>query len=288
MDEAMVVGKAAKKDNTWQKTKSEKTRSIILDAALRCFYERGYNNTTTEKVAHEAGVSRGAMLHHFPSRFDLIKATVHYLHGQRLELFEEQELEIHQNAEHSLINEGIDAYWKQLHSPLFTVWNELRVAARTDKELHNILKPASRSFEKSLQKVSASVFPDLALSEEFEKANMLTTYLLEGMAVNGVSNGAQADAMVSWLKTQLRAMFSDVTNINRTTASMDKTKVTVKNVTAKRVTVKKAVTKSTIVKKIPAIKTAAKKTTAKSTAPKKAPAKKATAKKKPIQRSKKL
>jgi hypothetical protein len=132
------------------------------------------------------------------------------------------------------------------------------------------------------------VFPDLALSEEFEKANMLTTYLLEGMAVNGVSNGAQADAMVSWLKTQLRAMFSDVTNINRTTASMDKTKVTVKNVTAKRVTVKKAVTKSTIVKKIPAIKTAAKKTTAKSTAPKKAPAKKATAKKKPIQRSKKL
>lgn len=263
----MVAGKAAKRDNTWQKTKSEKTRAIILDAALRCFYERGYNNTTTEKVAHEAGVSRGAMLHHFPSRFDLIKATVHHLHSQRLELFEEQEREIQDNAEHSLINEGIDAYWKQLHSPLFTVWNELRVAARTDTELHNILKPASRSFEKSLHKISASVFPDLALSEEFEKANLLTTYLLEGMAVNGVPNGPQADAMVSWLKTQLRTMFSAVTNIDRTTASMKKIKAP-----AKKTAVKKAGAKKTEVRK---------------RAPRKPIATKTSAKKKPTQRGEK-
>lgn len=278
----MVAGKAAKKDNTWQKTKSEKTRSIILDAALRCFYERGYNNTTTEKVAHEAGVSRGAMLHHFPSRFDLIKATVHYLHGQRLELFEEQEREIQENAEHSLINEGIDAYWKQLHSPLFTVWNELRVAARTDSDLHNILKPASRNFEKNLQKISTSVFPDLALSEEFEKANLLTTYLLEGMAVNGVSNGPQADAMVSWLKSQLLTMFSDVTNINRTTASMDKAKAPAKKAVAKKAIVKKAVGKKTPVKKTPVKKTAAKKTEVSKRTPKKP-----IAQKKPTQRGKK-
>jgi AcrR family transcriptional regulator len=263
MDEPMVAGKAAKKDNTWQKTKSEKTRAIILDAALRCFYERGYNNTTTEKVAHEAGVSRGAMLHHFPSRFDLIKATVHYLHSQRLELFEEQEREIQDNAEHSLINEGIDAYWKQLHSPLFTVWNELRVAARTDADLHNILKPAARMFEKSLQKISASVFPDLALSIEFEKANMLTTYLLEGMAVNGVPNGPQADAMVSWLKSQLLSMFSDVTNINRTAASSDKIGVTAKKAAIKKTIVKKATVKRAAAKKIEVVKRASKKVTAK-------------------------
>ena len=277
----MVAGKAAKRDNTWQKTKSEKTRAIILDAALRCFYERGYNNTTTEKVAHEAGVSRGAMLHHFPSRFDLIKATVHYLHSQRLELFEEQELEIQENAEHSLINEGIDAYWKQLHSPLFTVWNELRVAARTDKELHNILKPASRSFEKSLQKISASVFPDLALSEEFEKANMLTTYLLEGMAVNGVANGPQADAMVSWLKTQLFTMFSDVTDINRTMASMDKKRAIVKRAIVKRAAAKRTAPKSKIAK------TTAKRVALKRAAPKKKLAKKTAIKKKPTQKGKK-
>ncbi len=206
-------------DKTWQKTKSENTRSAILDAAIRCFYERGYNNTTTEKVAREAGVSRGAMLYHFPSRFDLIKATVHHLHNQRLQLFEEQEREIQENAEHSLVEEGIDSLWKQLHSPLFTVWNELRVAARTDAELQNILKPAAKDFGESLRRVTRNVFPDLALSEEFETANLLTIFLLEGMAVNGISRGPVADKMVSWLKSQLRAMFSDVNDIARSTAT---------------------------------------------------------------------
>jgi len=205
-------------DRTWQQAKSENTRTIILNAALQCFYERGFNNTTTEKVAREAGVSRGAMLHHFPSRFDLIKAAVNHLHHQRLELFEEQERQIHENAQHSLIEEGIDAYWVQLHSPLFIVWNELRVAARTDVELNNILKPAAREFESKFAKISASVFPDFALSEEFERANLLTTYLLEGMAVNGVSRGRIADMMVPWLKSQLRQMFADVTDIDRDTS----------------------------------------------------------------------
>ena len=229
-------------DRTRQRAKSENTRTTILDAAIRCFYERGYNNTTTEKVAREAGVSRGAMLHHFPSRFDLIKAGVIHLHQLRLEQFEEQERQIQENAEHSLIEEGIDNYWAQLHSPLFTVWNELRVAARTDADLNNILKPAAREFEAKFAKITASVFPDLALSEEFERANFLSAYLLEGMALNGVSRGRKADIMVDWLKTQLREMFADVTDIDRNTALKDGVKG-VRKFTGKDKTPKHAKTK---------------------------------------------
>ena len=213
------MSKKPDKDKTWQQTKSENTRRSILDAAIQCIYERGYFSTTTEKVAREAGVSRGAMLHHFPSRFDLIKATVIHLHQQRLELYEEQERRIQEDAEHSLVEEGIDAYWRQLHTPLFTVWLELRVASRTDADLQNIMKPAAREFQENWQRVAASVFPDLALSEEFETANLLTMYLLEGMAVNGVARGRIADKMIPWLKTQLRDMFSDVGDVDRKSAS---------------------------------------------------------------------
>jgi AcrR family transcriptional regulator len=244
----------AESDRTWQQAKSENTRATILTAALQCFYERGFNNTTTEKVAREAGVSRGAMLHHFPSRFDLIKAAVNRLHQQRLELFEKQERQIQENAEHSLIEEGIDDYWAQLHSPLFTVWNELRVAARTDVDLNNILKPAIREFDVKFAEISARVFPDLALSEEFERANLLTSFLLEGMAVNGVSKGPIADMMVPWLKTQLRAMFADVVDIDRDTAKKTRSKAPRKKPVKKK---EKAVTKAAITK------AAAKKTTTK-------------------------
>ena len=83
----------AKQDGrkTWQQTKSENTRTVVLDAAVRCFYEQGYANTTTESIATVAGVSRGAMLHHFPTRFELIQATVEHLSKQWLDNYEAQE-----------------------------------------------------------------------------------------------------------------------------------------------------------------------------------------------------
>lgn len=207
-------------EKSWQQTKSENTRGTILDAAIQCFYDLGYNSTTTEKIARAAGVSRGAMLHHFPSRKDLIGAAVAHLAKKRLELFETEESDIQKNEEHTLIEEGIDAYWEQLHSPLFVVFHELLVASRTDPELRSVMIPAMKEFEDSRRKASARIFPDLALSEEFDTANMLTAYLLEGMAVSGAVRGSVPEHMVAWLKGQLRTMFSDVAKVDRKSARL--------------------------------------------------------------------
>jgi len=213
------VGPAVvKTQKTWQQIKSEKTRSVILEAAVDCFYELGFSNTTTEKIAKRAGVSRGAMLHHFPSRIDLVRAAVDYLNQKRLELFEQQELLINEGAEHSRISEGIDAYWEQLHSPLFTVYHELQVAARTDTDLRDVLDNSADEFDASWGKVAYKVFPDLALSEAFDTANALTMYLLEGMAVNGHITGRVPERMIPWLKQQLEQMFADVSEVDRRTA----------------------------------------------------------------------
>ena len=66
--------------------------------------------------------------------------------------------------------------------------------------------------------MTESVFPDLALSEEFATANMLTVFLLEGMAVNGLIRGPVPEKMIPWLKDQLRDMFSDVNSVDRNAA----------------------------------------------------------------------
>ena len=219
----MTSGEASDKtsDKTWQQTKSEKTRGLILEATIECFFNLGYASTTTEKVAKAAGVSRGAMLHHFPSRRDLVGAAIRYLNEKRLQLFVEQELNIQEGAEHSKIDEGIDAYWEQLHSPLFTVFHELQVAARTDADLRELLEPALQEFDESWRKVSESVFPDLARSEEFATANLLTLFLLEGMAIRGITTGEVPERMVPWLKSQLKQMFEDVREVPRTTREVN-------------------------------------------------------------------
>ena len=203
---------AAEPPKTWQQTKSEMTRTAILDAAVACFYDLGYANTTTENVARKAGVSRGAMLHHFPTRFDLIKASIEHLYQQRISMFAEEEWRIQRGAEHSRIEEGIDAYWRLLDSPVFVVFRELRVAARTDKELDTFLAPALAEFHKAWQAAVRQIFPDLALSEAFVRTTYLTQYLLEGMAAAMIEGGPPVpeQLMLDWLKRELRRSYQDV------------------------------------------------------------------------------
>ena len=202
----------AESNKTWQQTKSELTRQTILDAALDCFYDMGYANTTTENISKRAGVSRGAMLHHFPTRFDLIKAAVEHLTEKRLELFAAQEQEVNRDAEYTRVEEGIDAYWNQLNTPLFVVFHELQVAARTDADLEKVRRPAVEQYNARVYETAKTLFPDLALSEAFNRANLLTTYLMEGMAFAQTISGDRvpADKMLSWLKRELRRSFQDV------------------------------------------------------------------------------
>ncbi|WP_439591630.1 TetR/AcrR family transcriptional regulator [Microbacterium sp.] len=54
-------------------TKSERTRALIRDVALRSFRERGYDQTTIRLIAQEAGVSVGTTNYHFASKNDLVQ-----------------------------------------------------------------------------------------------------------------------------------------------------------------------------------------------------------------------
>src|SRR6059058_877642 len=48
------------------------SRALILEAAVACLVEDGYAGASTLAVQARAGVSRGRLLHHFPSRAELV------------------------------------------------------------------------------------------------------------------------------------------------------------------------------------------------------------------------
>ena len=65
-----------------RRTQAERTgatRKKLIDAAISVMRLRGYGGLTTTEVADVAGVSRGALLHHFPTRHDLVVATMRYM-----------------------------------------------------------------------------------------------------------------------------------------------------------------------------------------------------------------
>ncbi len=56
--------------------RSQETTAALLEAARRLFVERGYGGTSTPDVCAEAGITRGALYHHFADKQDLFRAVL--------------------------------------------------------------------------------------------------------------------------------------------------------------------------------------------------------------------
>jgi len=67
-----------------QQDRSRATRQRLLDAAAECLAELGWAGSTVSVVAERAGVTRGALQHHFPTREDLFTAAVEHVADERL------------------------------------------------------------------------------------------------------------------------------------------------------------------------------------------------------------
>ncbi|NHM31353.1 TetR/AcrR family transcriptional regulator [Neobacillus terrae] len=61
------------------KSKSEMTRETILVEACQLVAIEGVTHLTLEGVAKKAGISKGGLLYHFPSKDALIKAMIDYV-----------------------------------------------------------------------------------------------------------------------------------------------------------------------------------------------------------------
>ena len=62
-----------------QQERREDTRARLLAATIECLVEHGYAGTTTQRVQDRAGLSRGALLHHFATKEALLVAAVSHV-----------------------------------------------------------------------------------------------------------------------------------------------------------------------------------------------------------------
>lgn len=191
----------------WQAQKSAATQRRVLEAAIACFVEVGYARTTTTLIAERAGLSRGAMLHHFPSKAEVVKAAIDYLHTKRLRAFRKAIAAIQPGNDQ--VRSALRAYWAQVTHPLFFAFVELKVNGRTDPELAEILDPAQAAFDEEWTDTARELFPEWRDDPNgLETALDLLQYVLDGMALN-LADGrpnVHSDRMLDYLESRLREL----------------------------------------------------------------------------------
>ncbi len=176
------------------------TRARILQAATDLLVHRGYSALTTVAVQQAAEVSRGALLHHFPTMQDLSQALIENL--VQLNEIAAREAAARIGATADPIERALVALYKTMTRPAAHAEFELWAAARTDPALAVVLRQAERRAGRDLLRVVDGLFgAEITMQPSYPVVRDLTVTMLRGLAITRVlhtSNAAINTTLGHW------------------------------------------------------------------------------------------
>lgn len=197
----MPVESQERPQRTPQGERTRAMRTRLLDATIDCLVERGWAGTTTTLVSERAGVSRGAQLHHFPTKQALVVAAVEYIATKR-------RTELEAAAEHlprsRRTRAVLDILSEQFTSPVFLAALELWVAARTDETLRTAVGPLEQRIGRETHKQAVDL---LGVDESDNGARELVQATLDLLRGLGLADTLADDSrrrkriLDTWAKT---------------------------------------------------------------------------------------
>ncbi len=168
-----------------QEMKSARTRRRILEATLDSIYEDGFQRASTTEIVRRAGVSRGALLHHYPSKEVLIAAAVEFLLDA--EIADMRKVAVAYAEKQLTIDDFIDDMWRRFSGRLFMITIEFLASARTDEKLRQAIVPVSLQFHRSLNEIWSHFFVNKTMAPQKVQVLLNTTLcLMRGMGIQTI------------------------------------------------------------------------------------------------------
>ncbi len=174
---------------TAPRTRQERTadsRALILDAAVACLVEHGYAGASTLVIQAKAGVSRGRLLHHFPSRDGLLVAAAQHLASTRLAQTEERAARVlaDQPDTPERVDRCVELLWSTFQEPHFWAAMELWTAARSNSALRTALRPEERRLRTAIRSVSDRIWgPEVCARPQYPQLRELLFTSMRGVAL---------------------------------------------------------------------------------------------------------
>jgi AcrR family transcriptional regulator len=132
-----------------QAERTAETRLRILKAAANLIRRRGYARFRTAEVAAEAGVSRGAQLHHFPTKDSLVVATLEHVFEQAQVLSRRRAAAV--NRPRDLIEAVIEDAKEFFFSEHFMVAIDIVLSTSTDQAVRKRILDISRKARRPVE-----------------------------------------------------------------------------------------------------------------------------------------
>jgi AcrR family transcriptional regulator len=173
--------------------RSARTRDKLLNATVACLYELGYDRTSTVLVTQRAGVSRGAMLHQFPSKADLMMATSQFIRLQRRAAHREALTGVTDPLEK--LRRVVDISWSELSQPSGVARIEIMLASRSDKDFGARFASLNREMNTNHKRWMWDLAQAAGITDKAEIQAMTDLYVaaLRGLAIDLLQPGARAD-----------------------------------------------------------------------------------------------
>ena len=133
-----------------QQLKSARARDSICKATIQLLAELGYAETTIAGVAQNAGFSKGAVQYHFPTKEELIAATVEHL----LMRTESSASQSYESVDSALLN----AWQRLVNTSAYRALLEVLNAARIDRKLRLRISAELVAWGKNLDKQSLTIY----------------------------------------------------------------------------------------------------------------------------------
>lgn len=189
MTESVAIPKRVRRT---QAERRDATRTALLDAAMECLVEEGYANTTTRRIAERAGVTPGALQHHFASKAELLSEAVRHIRAKFAQKMLAQGPPDDPSPD-ARSEQLLDRMWELHKGPVFYAYIELLVAARTDPELRATLADVQHEVT-SLNAIAAPIlFPELADRAGFVELINTGQATIRGLALLAFVDEAEAE-----------------------------------------------------------------------------------------------
>ena len=163
-----------------QSDRTANTRAAILEATVALLGERGYAGTSTRLAAERAGVSLGALQHHFRTKAELSAEAMQYVTEKQAREFVAATPPA--GDEFERYEEILDRLWIVFRGPSFAAGVEIQMAARTDTDLQEPVRQLHENSERVIQESALELLPGMASSPEFTAFFQLTLASLRGLA----------------------------------------------------------------------------------------------------------